>query len=101
LESLLLAVSGGAVGVLFSLALTGSLNSMFYSLDVQGRPLYFDFTPEPVVILAVVTVSIAAGLLLGFIPALKSIRSDAAGSLKRQSSAVSAGSRWGRWLVGA
>jgi predicted permease len=100
-ESLLLAVSGGAVGVLFSLALTGALNSMFYSLDVQGRPLYFDFTPEPVVILAVVTVSIAAGLLLGFIPALKSIRSDAAGSLKRQSSAVSAGSRLGRWLVGA
>ncbi len=100
-ESLLLAVSGGALGMLISLALTAALKSRFYSVDVEGRPLFFDFTPAPAVILAALAVSAAAGLLSGFIPALKSIRSDAAESLKRQSTSVSADRRLGRWLVGA
>jgi predicted permease len=100
-ESLLLAMGGGVLGVLFSLVLTGALNSMFYSLDIVGRPLYYNFNPEPLVMLAVLAVSIAAGFLAGIIPALKSIRTDAAESLKRQGSAVSAGLRLGRWLAGA
>jgi predicted permease len=100
-ESLLLAVSGGALGMVFSLALTGQLNSMFYSLDLEGHPLYYNFTPELRVILAIVAVSIGAGLLIGVIPALLSIRTDAVESLKRQSSTLGAGSRLGRWLVGA
>ena len=100
-ESLLLAICGGGLGMLFSLVLTGALNAMFYSLDVEGRPLYYNFNPEPPVILAVLAVSMAAGFLAGIIPALKSIRTDAAESLKRHGTAVGAGLRLGRWLAGA
>lgn len=100
-ESLVLAVSGGLAGILLSIGLTGGLNSMFYSVDVEGHPLSYNFNPEPRIILAVIAVSIIAGCLAGMIPALKSIHSDDAEKLKQQSTAVSAGSRSGRWLAGA
>ena len=100
-ESLLLGVSGGVLGMLLSLSLTGQLNAMFYSLDVEGHPLYYNFTPELRVVLAVAAISIGSGLLVGLVPALLSIRTDAAENLKRPSPAGAAGQRLGRWLVGA
>ncbi len=100
-ESLLLAIGGGGLGILFSLVLAGALNSSFYSVDIGGRPLYYNFAPEPRVILAAIAISIGVGMLVGVVPALKSLRSDAAGDLKYQSSGVSAGPRFGRWLAGA
>jgi macrolide transport system ATP-binding/permease protein len=98
-ESLVLAMTSGLMGMLFSLGLTSGLNSMFYSFDVEGHPLYYNFSPEPRVILAILLVSIVAGFLTGIIPALRSIRTDAAEFLKRQSSAVTAGSRSGQYLA--
>jgi predicted permease len=74
---------------------------MFYSLDPGGRPLHYNFNPEPRVLMAVLAVSIAAGFLAGIIPALKSIGTGAAENLKRQGSAVSSGLGLGRWLAGA
>jgi macrolide transport system ATP-binding/permease protein len=100
-EALPLSLSGGVLGIFFSLGLTRALNSMFYSLDSEGHPLNYNFTPELRVVLAVVIISIGAGLLVGFVPALLRIRTDVAESLKRQSSAVSAGARLGHWLAGA
>ncbi|SPF53229.1 conserved membrane hypothetical protein [Candidatus Sulfopaludibacter sp. SbA4] len=100
-ESLLLAMSGGVLGMLFSLVLTGTLNAAFYSVDIGGHALYYNFNPEPRVILAVIAVSIGAGFLAGILPALRSLRIGAAEGLKRQSSAVAAGPRLGRWLAGA
>ena len=100
-ESLLLAVCGGGLGMLFSLLLTGALSRSFYSLDPEGHPLYYDFSPAPRVILAIIAVSITAGFLAGILPALKSVRADAADSLKRQGGAVTGGLRLGRWVVGA
>ena len=100
-ESLVLAFGGGVLGMLFSFILTGALNSKFYSVDVAGHPLSYDFNPEPVVLLAVLAVSVAAGFLAGLLPALRSLRSGAAGSLKRYGGSVSAGARPGRWLAGA
>lgn len=90
-ESLLLALYGGSLGVFFSLAMTAALNALFYSRDVEGHPLYFDFTPAPGMILAVLAVSALCGLLLGLVPASKSIRPASPG----------ANGRLGRWLVGA
>jgi hypothetical protein len=81
-ESLVLGVIGGAVGVVFSLALTAALNAGFYSKDFAGRPVFYDFTPSAAVTAAVLGVSAAAGLALGLAPAGKSRRG-------------------GRWLVGA
>jgi len=100
-ESLLLAVCGGGLGMLFSLLLTGALSRSFYSLDGEGHPLYYNFSPAPRVILAIIAVSIAAGFLAGILPALKSVRADAAESLKRQGGAVTGGLRLGRCVVGA
>ena len=100
-EPLLLAAGGGALGMLFSLILTGALNSMFYSLDVEGHPLYYDFAPESRVVLAVAVLSVAAGLLAGAIPIVKFLCTGAAESLQRESSAVSARAGLGRWLAGA
>jgi len=101
MESLLLAMGGGVVGMLFSLVLTGAMNSSFYSMDPDGRPLFYNLNPEPRVVLAVLAVSMAAGFAAGVLPALKSIRTDAAENLKRQGTAVNSGLEWGRWLAGA
>jgi putative ABC transport system permease protein len=100
-ESLLLAIGGGVLGLLLSLLLTSVLNSAFYSSDLEGHPLYYNFNPEPRVLLAVIAVSIAAGFLASILPALRSVRNDAAENLKQQSSAVTTGLRLGRWLAGA
>ncbi|HLY20153.1 MAG TPA: FtsX-like permease family protein, partial [Bryobacteraceae bacterium] len=100
-EPLLLAVIGGALGMLFSLFLAGALNSMFYAVDVEGHPMYYNFAPEPRVILAVVALSIGVGLLAGAIPALRLLGRDAAESLKQGSWSMSGRPRLGRWLAGA
>ena len=100
-ESVLLAAGGGVLGMLFSLALTGVMNATFYSLNPDGHPLYYNFNPEFRVILAVTAVSIAVGVLVGIIPALKSIRAGAGQSLIGQSSPMGANSQLGRWLAGA
>jgi len=94
-------VTGGVGGVLLSLGLTRLLSSMFYSLDSEGHPLYYDFSPEPAVILAVLTISVAAGFLFGLLPAIKSTGVGLADSLKCQASGVSVRLQLGWWLVGA
>jgi hypothetical protein len=100
-ESLMLAISGGVLGMVFSLVLTAAMNATFYSLDGEGHPLYYNFRPEPRVILAIIAVSIVVGLVVGIIPALKSIRTRGGGSLIGQSSPMGANSQLGRWLAGA
>ncbi len=99
-ESLVIAVSAGFVGTLLSVGLTAGLNARFYSADVEGHPLYYNFNVEPGVILAVLAVSVVAGFLFGVAPALQCTRRDTAEQLKRQSTALSADSRFGRWLAG-
>ncbi|MBV9762265.1 MAG: ABC transporter permease [Acidobacteriaceae bacterium] len=99
-ESWVLALSGGALGAALSIALTKGLNAMFYSVDVEGHPMYYNFDFEPKVLVAVLAVSLIAGLAFGIAPALQGARRDTAEDLKRQSTAVSADSRAGRWLAG-
>jgi predicted permease len=99
-ESALLALIGGILGTLISVALTNTLSSMFYSMDDEGHPLWYDFSPEPAVILAVLAVSIGAAFLFGLIPAVKSSRLGPSESLKTQASTLSTRSRLGHWLVG-
>src|SRR5207248_758982 len=91
---------GGILGTLISVALTNTVSSMFYSMDDEGHPLWYDFSPEPVVILAVLAVSIGAAFLFGLIPAVKSSRLGPSESLKTQASTLSTRSRLGHWLVG-
>jgi putative ABC transport system permease protein len=100
-ESCLLAVVGGLGGLLLSLVLTRSLSSMFYSVDSEGHPLYYDFHPEPVVILAVLAVSLAAGCFFGLIPAVKWSSLELAESLKSQTPRIRGRFQLGHLLVGA
>ena len=100
-EPLLLALIGGALGTLFSLLLTGALNVAFYSTDVEGHPLFYNFAPEPRVLAVVAAICMGVGLLVGVIPALRFLRAGAAESLKRESAAVSARPRLGLWLAGS
>lgn len=100
-ESTLLALLGGLLGLAISLALTSGLNAAFYSIDVEGHPLYYNFHPEFQVALAVLTLSILAGFGMGILPALQSTDTDSAENLKRQSSRATSVSRTGKWLAGA
>ena len=99
-ESFVMAVIGGILGTLLSIALTTGLNAMFYSTDVEGHPLYYNFNLEPRILFAVLVVSVVTGFLFGLVPALRSARQDTADRLKRQSTAVSADTRAGKWLAG-
>jgi predicted permease len=100
-ESVVLAVLGGLLGMLVSTALTKALSLMFYSMDAEGHPLWYDFRPEPVVVVSVCVVSIGAGFLFGLLPAVRASRLGVAEGLKGEASAVTARSQVAHWLVGA
>ncbi len=100
-ESLLLALLGGTLGIAISIGLTRLFEARFYTVDYAGRPIHFDFSLQPRVILAVLGISLVAGVLFGLLPALRSTRLDVVDALKRQSGSVSGRSRLGNWLVGA
>ena len=99
-ESWVLALCGGALGAAFSIALTKALNARFYSVDVEGHPMYYNFDFQPKILVAVLAVSLMAGLAFGIGPALRVAHRDTTERLKRQSTAVSADPRGGRWLAG-
>jgi predicted permease len=99
-ESMLLAAGGGLLGIGFSLLLTSALNAAFFSVNVEGHPLLYNFTPEARVLVAVLAVSVAAGFLAGVVPAIHTIRANTAEGMKRQASTIG-GARAGRWLAGA
>jgi predicted permease len=100
-ESVLLAVLGGFLGMLVSLGLTKVLSLMFYSMDDEGHALWYNFSPEPVVLVGVCVVSIGAGFLFGLLPAVRSSSLGVAEGLKGVASAVTARSQVAHWLVGA
>ena len=98
---MLLALIGGGGGVVLSVAMTGALSRAFYEFDGEGHPLYYDFSLDPVTIVAVFATCVAAGLAFGVVPALRVISIGANASLTASSQAMSTRSRLGRWLVGA
>lgn len=109
-ESLLLAIVGGALGVVLSLILSGWIEARFYSADAVGRPLHYDFGLEPAIVVFVLGVAICAGLLFGILPALRSTRISRSGdavSLKPGGRGVGIGATSrrdtviGRWLLGS
>ncbi len=100
-ESVLLACTGGALGVAVSAALTRLLSARFYSTDAVGRPLQFDFTLTPTVVLATACLTILAGVIFGILPALGSIRGDAAAGLRGHNRAVTSRGGAAAWLLGA
>jgi macrolide transport system ATP-binding/permease protein len=74
-ESLLLACTGGALGLLISLW-TSRLLVGFYAVDDEGYRHLFDVRPDPTVVLYSVAVTVMAGALFGLLPALQGSSSD-------------------------
>jgi macrolide transport system ATP-binding/permease protein len=98
-ESVLLSLIGGAGGVLLSRGFIRALAVLFYTVDDEGHPRYYDFSLTPGIVAAVIAASVAAGLLFSIVPAFKVARGAVAvGSGERGMTA-----RWatGRWLLGA
>lgn len=92
-ESLVLALSGGALGLLAA-AWSGDLLARTFVLGTGAPPtIQLD---ERVALFALFT-SVLAGVLVGVIPALLAARADVAGALKQQSTTSTAG-RPQRWL---
>jgi hypothetical protein len=56
-ESVLLSCLGGVAGLSLSTALTNALKAMFFSMDSEGHPLWYDFSLEPAISVAGLLVS--------------------------------------------
>jgi predicted permease len=91
-ESLLPALSGGALGIAIAVGATRSLNSVRLPL---GVPLEFDFALDLRVLAFATLLAVAASLLFGLAPALEASRPDLIPSLKNVSG--TAGKRPGRF----
>ncbi|HSL71724.1 MAG TPA: ADOP family duplicated permease, partial [Longimicrobiales bacterium] len=78
-ESLLVALAGGAVGLLLALWLADLLISV---RPANGVPVYFDVRPDPRVLGFTFVVSLVTGLLFGLAPALQSSRATLLDLLK-------------------
>jgi predicted permease len=86
LESALLGLGGGAIG----LALASAILPALLSLAAQNLPSALDIAIDPAVLAFAVTISLAAGLLFGMIPALKYIGGRAATALSSSGRSQSA-----------
>jgi len=98
-ESVLLSLVGGIAGLLLSRIFISALSRLLFSMDDEGHPLYYDFSPSTAVVAATVIAALAAGLLFSLLPALRVVRRPAA----RGAAARTISARWstGRWLLGA
>ncbi len=94
LESLLLAVLGGAVGIFFAFWGTDLIRA---SVPPLPYPISIDFSPDLLVLKWMLIVSLLTGVIFGLVPSLIAsridlvsiVKSDAAGQLQR--------GRAGRW----
>jgi predicted permease len=70
---------------------------MFFSMDDEGHPLLYDFSPSWSIVLATLTAAVVAGLLFSLVPAIKAVRR----STVRPAASRSLSPRWSssRWLL--
>ena len=98
-ESLMLALVGGIAGVLLSRAFVGALGAMFYAIDDEGHPLYYDFSLTPGIVVTAIAAAVVAGCLFSIVPAIRITRRPRSGEPSQRT----ATHRWssGAWLLGA
>jgi predicted permease len=78
-ESLVLSLTGGAVGVLLSVGLTRALLAL---VPTGGNPLLIQSTPDLRVLLFTLSLAVATGVIFGLLPALRASRPDPWTTLK-------------------
>jgi len=87
-ESMLLALAGGALGLVFSRWLANTL------MVLTSAPGFdFEFKMEPAVVLYAIVLSIATGLSFGLAPAMAATRTSLAQAMHGEGPAGTAGSR--------
>jgi predicted permease len=92
-ESLLLAILGGASGLLFAVWSERLLLSL---VGAVGRAINLDLHPDVRILAFTAVISIGTGLLFGLAPALHAVRPYVGGGLKLNAiAAVGRGRRWG------
>ena len=80
-ESVLLSLAGGALGVLVASSANDVIRGL-YATDVEGRRVFFAIGLEPLVVVFAVAVSVATGIVFGLAPALDAARTDLAGAAR-------------------
>jgi predicted permease len=78
-ESLVLSLAGGAVGVLLAMALTRALLAL---LPVGGAPLLVEPTPDLRILTFTLAITLATGIVFGLLPALRASKPDTWNTLK-------------------
>jgi predicted permease len=98
IESVLLALAGGALGTIFAIW-TG--DALLRSLPYENAPRVFAAEPDLRVALFTFFVSLATGLVFGAVPALSATRPDVAPTLKNEAGTLASRSsgRFRRGLV--
>jgi predicted permease len=93
-ESLLLAVLGGALGIFFAVWGTDLIHA---SIPPLPFPVSIDFSPDLRVLKWMLGVSLLTGVIFGLVPALIASRTDLVSVLKSDSAGQQRGGRAGRW----
>ncbi len=98
-ESLLLAVAGGAGGLVLSRLFIGTLARLFFAVDDEGHPLSYDFSQSSTIATLTMMAAVVAGVLFSVLPASRAIRRQSLRPAQERSTSA----RWstGRWLLGA
>ena len=78
-ESLLLSVAGGLLGVLVAV---WGVHLLLYEVQSPGEPFTLDVSPDGLVLLFTIGISILTGLIFGLAPAWKSARVNVSSTLK-------------------
>jgi predicted permease len=98
-ESLLLAMTGGVLGIVF--ALWGSRAIISFVSNNQPRPLTFATGLDLRILGFTITISLFTGIVFGLAPAFRSVRVDVTPTLKEGFSASTKISSGGRRRLGA
>jgi predicted permease len=85
IESLVLSLAGGAVGIWLSVILTRALLALVPS---GSSPLLIAPTPDVRILLFTLALSVATGVVFGLVPALGASRSDPSATLKDTAGAI-------------
>jgi predicted permease len=92
-ESLLLAFAGGTGGLVLSRVFIGALSRMFFSMDDEGHPLFYDFSQSTGIVVATMSAAAVAGILFSVMPAIRAVR-------RPNASAVTLRTMSHRWSAG-
>jgi predicted permease len=97
-ESLLLALAGGALGLLLAFPVTAAILSLFNAGPIS---VLLDVSPNATALAFTTLASVLTGIAFGLVPALRATRLDLTPALKENSGAFGHSRRWttGKLLV--